>query len=191
MPGADLPLAESGAYADRDWTAAQKTYAEKVARFDRDVGALTEALEKLGLSQRTAVVLTSDEAAKQDAAETDVFHSQGGLKIAGEDLYEGRLRVPLIVKWPAEVSPATESDFPVATFDFTATFADMAGAVLPAGSSNGVSFVPALLGEAQRRRGMLYWEARDGGFGQAVRIGDWKAVRPAARWRARTSNCTT
>ncbi len=182
LPGAELPLAESGVYADRNWTAAQKTYAEKVARFDRDVGTLTESLEKLGLSQRTAVVLTSDRAVWHGVAEKkDVFHSHGGLKVAGEDLYEGRLRVPLIVKWPAEVSPATESAFPVAAFDFTATFADLAGAVLPAGSSNGVSFVPALLGEAQRRRGMMYWEARDGGFGQAVRIGDWKAVRPRGK----------
>jgi len=181
LPGADLPLAESGVYADRDWTAAQKTYAEKVARFDRDVGALTEALEKLGLSQRTAVVLTSDRAAQHDTSEADVFHSHGGLKIVGEELYESQLRVPLIVKWPAEVSPATESAFPVAAFDFTATFADMAGAVLPAGSSNGVSLVPALLGGVQRRRGMMYWESRDGGFGQAVRIGDWKAVRPRGK----------
>jgi arylsulfatase A-like enzyme len=154
-----------------------------VARFDRDVGALTEALEKLELSQRTAVVVTSDSAARHDATEADVFQSNGGLKTAGDELYEGRLRVPLIVKWPAEASPGKETGFPTAHWDFTATFADMAGAVLPAGSSNGVSFVPALLGEAPRRRGMLYWEDRDGGFGQAVRIGDWKVVRPHGKMR--------
>jgi len=183
LPGADLPLAESGTYADRDWPASQKRYAEKVARFDRDVGALVGALEQQGLSQRTVVVVTSDSAARRDETEADVFQSNGGLKTTGEELYEGRLRVPLIVKWPTEVSPGKETPFPTAPWDLTATFADMAGAVLPTGSSSGFSFVPALLGEAPRRRGMLHWEVRDGGFGQAVRIGDWKVVRPRGKMK--------
>jgi arylsulfatase A-like enzyme len=110
-----------------------------------------------------------------------VVQSGGGLRIVSDELYEGRLRVPLIVKWPAEVSPATETSFPAATWDFMATFADIAGAVLPAGSGEGVSFAPAMLGETTRRRGMMYWEIREGGFGQAVRIGDWKAVRPRGK----------
>ena len=181
LPGADLPLAESGAYADRDWPASKKAHAEKVARFDRDVGALVDALEKLELSSRTAVVVASDGAARQDSTETDVVQSGGGLRIVSDELYEGRLRVPLIVKWPAEASPATETSFPAATWDFMATFADIAGAVLPAGSGEGVSFAPAMLGETTRRRGMMYWEIREGGFGQAVRIGDWKAVRPRGK----------
>ena len=99
----------------------------------------------------------------------------------GGELYEGRLRVPLIVKWPAEVTPGSETDFAAASWDLMATFTDMAGAVLPAGSTNGVSLVPALLGEAKPRRGMLYWETREGGFGQGVRIGTWKAVRPRGK----------
>jgi len=181
LPGADLPLAQSGAYAHRNWPASKKAHAEKVARFDRDVGALVDALEKLELSSRTAVVVASDGAARQDSTETDVFQSGGGLRIVSDELYEGRLRVPLIVKWPGQVSPATETSFPTATWDFMATFADMAGAVLPAGSGEGVSFVPAMLGETTRRRGMMYWEIREGGFGQAVRIGDWKAVRPRGK----------
>ncbi len=181
LPGSDVALAESDAYADRDWTAAQKAYAGRIARLDREVGTLIEKLEKLGLSKRTAVVLTSDCAARHDGAEPDIFDSNGGLRTAGGEMYEGRLRVPLIIKWPAEVSPGSETDFAATTWDMLATFTDMAGAVLPAGSTNGVSFVPALLGETRSRRGMLYWETRDGGFGQGVRIGDWKAVRPCGK----------
>lgn len=181
LPGADLPLTESGAFADRDWPAPKKTYAEKVTRFDRDVGTLAAALEKLGLSKRTVVVLTSDAAAKRNPAEKDVFQSSGDLRAVSGELYEGWMRVPLIVKWPAEVSPGTETSFPTATWDFMATFADMAGAVLPAGASEGVSFVPGMLDKTARRRAMMYWEIHDGGFGQAVRIGDWKAVRPRGK----------
>jgi arylsulfatase A-like enzyme len=181
LPGSDLALAESGAYADRDWTGAQKAHAERIACLDRDVGTLVEKLEKLELSKRTAVILTSDCAARHDGAEPDIFDRHGGLRTAGSEMYEGRLRVPLIVKWPSEVSPGSETDFAATSWDMMATFTDMAGAVLPAGSTNGVSFVPALLGESKTRRGMLYWETRKGGFGQGVRIGDWKAVRPCGK----------
>lgn len=181
LPGAELTLADEKTYADRDWTAAQKAYAERIACLDRNVGTLVAKLEELGLSQRTAVLLTSDCAARHEGAELDLFDSVGGLRTSGGEMYEGRLRVPLIVKWPAEVSPGLESAFAVTTYDMLPTLTDMAGAVLPAGSTNGVSFVPALLGESRNRRGMLYWDTHEGGFGQGVRIGDWKAVRPCGK----------
>ena len=142
---------------------------------------MVEKLEKLALSKRTAVVLTSDSAARHDGTEPDIFDRNGGLRTAGSEMYEGRLRVPLIVKWPAEVSPGSQTDFATTSWDMMATFTDMAGTVLPAGSTNGVSFVPALLGESKSRHGMLYWETRKGGLGQGVRIGDWKAVRPCGK----------
>jgi arylsulfatase A-like enzyme len=181
LPGSDLPLAGSGAYAHQGWTAAQEAYAERIARLDGEVGKLVEQLEKLGLTQRTAVFLTSDGAAQHEGTELDVFDSYGGLRTAGGDMYEGRLRVPLVVKWPAEVRSGLETDFAVSPWDMMATFSDMGGAVLPAGSTSGVTYVPALLGDPTQRRSMMYWETRDGGFGQGVRIGDWKAVRPCGK----------
>jgi arylsulfatase A-like enzyme len=181
LPGVPLPLAGSGVYADRGWTAAQAAHAERIARLDGDVGKLVGHLEKLGLSQRTAVFVTSDCAVQSEGTELAVFDGVGGLKTAGSDMYEGRLRVPLVVRWPAEVRAGLESDFAVTPWDMMATFSDMAGAVLPAGATSGVTFVPALLGETKQRRSMLYWETRNGGFGQGVRIGDWKAVRPCGQ----------
>jgi arylsulfatase A-like enzyme len=181
LPGSELLLAESGAYADRDWTVTQKAYAERVGRLDRDVGTLIENLEKRGLTQRTAVLLTSDSAARHPSAELDVFDSHGGLRTEGDELYEGRLCVPLIVKWPAEVKPGLETDTAAAAWDLMATITDMAGAVLPADTTDGISLVPVLLGETRPRRGMLYWETRAGGVGQGVRIGEWKAVRPRGK----------
>jgi len=181
LPGAELTPADSKTYADRDWTAEQKAYAERIACLDRDVGVLLAKLEELGLTQRTAVVLTSDCAARHAGAELEIFDSCAGLRTSDGEMYEGRLRVPFLVKWPAEVTPGSESGFAVTAYDLMTTFADMAGAVLPAGSSNGVSIVPALLGEAGNRRGMMYWDTREGGFGQGVRIGDWKAVRPRGK----------
>lgn len=181
LPGTKLALAESKTYSDRDWTAAQEAYADRIACLDRDIGTLLAKVEELGLSQRTAVVLTSDCAARHKGDELDIFDSTAGLRTSGNEMYEGRLRVPLIVKWPAEVTAGSESPFAVTAYDMLATCTDMAGAVLPAGSTHGVSFVPALLGETKNRRGMLYWDTHQGGFGQGVRIGDWKAVRPCGK----------
>ena len=181
MPGSELPLAESGAYADRDWTATQKAYAERVGGLDRDVGTLVENLEKLesdathrrGLHQRLCC--------PPRRAELDIFNSNGGLKTVGGEMYEGRLRVPLIVKWPAEVTPGSETDFAATTWDMMATLTDMAVPFsLPARPTAFRSF-PRCSEKPKPRRGMLYWETREGGFGQGVRIGDWKAVRPCGK----------
>ena len=181
LPGSALPLPQSGAFEGRDWTASQKAYAERISRLDGDVGKIIEQLDQFGLSRRTAVLLTSDSATRHEAPELDIFASHGELRTSGDDMYEGRLRVPLIVKWPAEVESGFETAFAVAPWDMMVTFADMAGAVLPSGATTGVSFLPTLLGQAGQRRAMMYWETRDTGFGQGVRIGDWKAVRPCGR----------
>jgi arylsulfatase A-like enzyme len=181
LPGVELPLAESGAYANSGWTAAQVAHAERISRLDSDVGRLVERLKELGLAQRTAVFLTSDSAPQPAGTELEMFDSLKGLRTSGGDMYEGRLRVPLVVHWPAEASPGLASEFAVTPWDLLPTFTDLAGATLPAGASDGVSFVPALLGDPSKRRSMLYWETRDKGFGQGVRIGDWKAVRPCGK----------
>ena len=177
-PGASAETRIAEAYAEQDWPESAKEYASRVSQLDADVGAILKQLEESGLAQETAVMLTSDNA-RTGATPEDVafFNSAAGLRIAGDDLYEGRLRVPLIVRWPDQVEPGTETDYPGAVWDMSATFVDMTGLKLPARASNGESLLPAMRGEDLGTRGMMYWEVRDGGFGQAVRIGDWKAVR--------------
>lgn len=181
LPGTELPLAAAGAEAQSGWTAAQRAYAARMARLDSDVGRLVGRLDELGLAERTAVLLTSDSAPLHAGTQLELFDSRKGLRTAGGDMYEGRLRVPLVVRWPAEVRPGLESQFAVTPWDLLPTFADLAGAALPAGASDGVTFLPALLGDPTKRRSMLYWETRENGFGQGVRIGDWKAVRPCGK----------
>jgi arylsulfatase A-like enzyme len=182
LPGLDVPLAASEPDARQDWPDAAKGYAARVSRLDRDVGTLVGRLQELGLAERTAVLLTSDRARTRVTAETgDFFHSAADLRVVQGELYEGRIRVPLVVKWPGHVAANTETDFPSAIWDFLRTFAEMAGGTLPDNASDGVSLVASMSGQPTRERGMLYWEVREGGFGQAVRIGDWKAVRPRGK----------
>ncbi len=78
----------------------------------------------------------------------------------------------------AGAASGTVVDVPLAVWDIPSTFAELAGVGVPS-ARDGVSFAPALRGEAQSRHAHLYWQftGRSGGFDEAVRFGGWKAVR--------------
>jgi arylsulfatase A-like enzyme len=94
------------------------------------------------------------------------------------DLYEGGVRVPMIVRWPGKVPAGATSDQIWAFWDFLPTAAETAGTAPPKGI-DGVSVLPALLGKPNIEHSPLYWEFYERGFEQAARIGDWKVVRHA------------
>jgi arylsulfatase A-like enzyme len=87
----------------------------------------------------------------------------------------------MIACWPGRIKAGAVSDQVWAFWDFLPTVADLAGAKPPE-KLDGISIAPALLGEkqagrAQQNHDFLYWEFHEGGFSQAVRMGDWKLVR--------------
>ncbi len=177
--GMEVP--DYGIYASQDWPAQQKGHAAMVTRLDRDVGELLAKLTSLGLAQNTLVVFTSDNGPHREGGNNPDFNdSNGPLRGIKRDLYEGGIRVPLIARWPGRIAAGTVSRQPVTFWDYLPTFAELAGATAPAGL-DGISFVPTLLGTgSQRTHGFLYWEFHEGqATSQAVRTGDWKAVRPA------------
>jgi arylsulfatase A len=105
------------------------------------------------------------------------FHSNGPLRGIKRDLYEGGIRVPFIVWWPEHIKAGSVSDFPCAFWDFLPTAAELARVPAPK-DIDGISILPTLLGQEQtKRHEFLYWEFHENGFTQAVRMGDWKAVR--------------
>jgi arylsulfatase A-like enzyme len=96
------------------------------------------------------------------------------------DMYEGGIRVPMIVLWTGAIKPGQVSDFPWAFWDFLPTAADLANArskVPP--HVDGQSVLPMLLGREMKRHEFMYWEFHEKGSKQAVRLGNWKAIRPA------------
>lgn len=151
-------------------------YAALITRMDRDIGRLLDRLRELGLAENTLVVFTSDNGAHDTAGVADFFRSNGGLRGYKNELYEGGIRTPMIARWPAVTAPGTVVSAPVAGWDLMATFVDAAGARAPAGT-DGMSIVPALAGGALPARDSLYWETPVGGFWQAVRFGQFKAIR--------------
>jgi arylsulfatase A-like enzyme len=167
-------------YSDADWPQPEKNKAAMITRLDADVGALMEYLKKLKVHTNTVVFFTSDNGPhKEGGVDPKFFNSSGPLRGIKRDLYEGGIRVPMIVWWPGRIKAGSVSDQVWAFWDFLPTAAEIAGA-RPPGNIDGISMLPTLLGQKQtNQHEFLYWEFHEKGSKQAVRMGDWKAVRLA------------
>lgn len=175
--GMEVP--DHGEYAREAWPAPQKGLAAMITRLDQHVGRLLAKLEALDLARETIVLFTSDNGPHREGGNDPHFFRSGGpLRGMKRDLYEGGIRVPLIVRWPGRTIPGTTTDHISYFGDVLATTADVAKAPLPP-DHDGISFLPAILGnrEAQKAHDFLYWEFYEGATSQAVRMRNWKAVR--------------
>ncbi len=151
-------------------------YAGMVSRLDRDIGSLLNTLKEQGLSENTLVVFTSDHGHEFDRG---FFNSNGPLRGRKRDLYEGGIRAPFIAWWPETIEENKTSDHIFASWDLMATVCELAQ-VKKCQPSDGISYVPSLLGQSQKqaKHEYLYWEFNEKqGPIQAVREGDWKLVR--------------
>ena len=177
--GMEVP--DYGQYARQDWPDAQKGHAAMITRLDRDFGRIIETLQRLGIDENTLVLFTSDNGPHQEGgAHHEFFNSNGELRGRKRDLYEGGIRVPLIARWPGKIQPGTVTDHVCAFWDFLPTFVELADKKPPR-RTDGISIVPTLLGrpEQQKQHDFLYWEFHEGGFKQAVRWRQYKALRAA------------
>jgi arylsulfatase A-like enzyme len=164
-------------YTDEDWPQQQKNHAAMITRMDADIGKIMELLKELGIEENTVVFFSSDNGPhREGGAGPEFFKSAGPLRGIKRDLYEGGIRVPMIVRWPGTITPGAVSDQVWAFWDFPPTAAELAGVDAPA-NIDGISMLPALLGRDQKDHEFLYWEFHERGFTQAVRLGNWKGVR--------------
>jgi arylsulfatase A-like enzyme len=176
--GNGMEVPTDAPYTDRPWPQVEKNYAAMVTRLDADVGRLLQRLKDLGLDENTVVFFSSDNGPhKEGGADPQFFHSSGPLRGFKRDLTEGGIRVPMLARWPGKIKAGAVSDQVWAFWDFLPTAADLAGARVPDGL-DGISVAPTLLGRGeQKQHESLYWEFHERGFQQAVRLGDWKALR--------------
>lgn len=153
-------------------------FAAMVSRIDHQVGQILNLIDELGIAENTIVIFTSDNGPHQEAgADPDFFNSNGGLRGYKRDLYEGGIRVPMIVKWPDKIKTAAKTDHISAFWDILPTLADAAGTKAPE-NIDGLSFLPVLTGQdLQQQHNAMYWEFHELGGRQAVRKGDWKLVK--------------
>ena len=175
--GAEVP--DFGAYANREWPDPDKGQAAMIARMDRDIGRILDCLKDSGIDQNTLVLFTSDNGPHDEAGhDLERFRPSGPLRGTKRALYEGGIRVPTIAWWPGTVKAGSTADHVAYFGDWMATAAELAGAELPK-NVDSISFAPTLLGDPQRQKQhkYLYWEFYEQGSRQAVRFGDWKAMR--------------
>ena len=153
------------------------TFAAMVDRLDMYVGQIIDKVNELGIADNTIIMFTSDNGPHEEGgADPEFFNSSGGLRGVKRDLYEGGIRVPLIVMWPKKVQAGSVNDHISAFWDVMPTFADLAHADM-SNQTNGISFLPTLLGDnGQKQHDYLYWEFHEMGGRKAVRKGKWKAV---------------
>ncbi len=185
--GEKFEVPDLGIYADENWDGESKAYAAKITRLDRDVGRLLDQLEDLGIAENTLVIFTSDNGPMPErVVPTKRFDSNGPLRGAKRDLFEGGIRVPMIAWWPGTVEAGSTSEHISAFWDFMPTALEVAGAK-PSELTDGISFLSELKGRRQMVHESLYWEfplqwAGNGyGFQVAVRMGDWKGIRTNLR----------
>ncbi|MDP1588403.1 MAG: arylsulfatase [Prosthecobacter sp.] len=181
LPHGKFEIDDQGLYKDKPWTEMQKNYAAMVTRLDSDVGRLLDTLKECGIDDNTLVMASGDNGSSFDPkSEVGSLFEQAanGLRGYKRGLYEGALRQAALARWPGKVPVGRVSNEPWAFWDFLPTAAELAGAPIPAEcKTDGLSLVSFLKGGPAPKRDHFYWELHEGTSLQAVRFGDWKAVR--------------
>jgi len=168
-------------------------YAAMVETMDAGVGRVLAALDEMKIADNTLVIFTSDNGGLGGYTSADRQLPNGitdnaPLKGGKGMLYEGGIRVPMIVRWPGHTRPGSSCSTPVITVDFYPTLAEIAAASLPAGQPrDGVSITGLFQGKDLPER-PLFWHfpgylqayGRRGAWrttpAAAVRLGDWKLI---------------
>jgi arylsulfatase A-like enzyme len=176
--GNEVPSDEP--YSEEKWPQVEKNKAALITRMDADVCKLLARIDELGLAKDTVVIFTSDNGPHQEGGNKVAFFSSSGPHRGFKrSLTDGGIRVPAIVRWTGTTKPGTTADHVRAFWDFLPTACDLAGVEAPR-NLDGISIAPTLAGKGdQKRHEFLYWEFHEGGTAQAVRHGDWKAIRTA------------
>ncbi len=173
--GMDVP--DYGIYKDKNWPNAQKGLAAMISYLDKDVARLRAQLEKLGIDKNTIIIFSSDNGPHDEGKnDHDFFNSSGGLRGKKRDLYEGGVRIPMIACWPGTIKPGKVTSHISAFWDVMPTLAAIGGAKAPK-TTDGISFLPTLMGKKQKKHKNFYWEFNENNGQQAVLKGDWKLVK--------------
>ncbi len=167
-PGRPLPSVTKANMYDGD----RRTYAAMVEKVDEGVGLILAELEKHGLADNTLVVLSSDNGGERYSDNSPLFHHKS-------TLWEGGIRVPCLMRWPARLPQGKVTSQVGITMDLSATFAALAGATPAADRPfDGIDLLPMLTGEKPELARTLCWRIdRTGRQQKAVRHGWWKYIQ--------------
>lgn len=149
------------------------TYFAMIEKLDENVGKVMDELKRTGILENTLVIFHSDNGGLW--GNTPLRDSKGSL-------YEGGIRVPLIVSWKDKIKAGQINDTPVTSVDFFPTLMDFVGVQLSSNNDlEGESLMPLLIDNTKLEDRPLYWHFphyRKKGLtmGAAIREGDWKLI---------------
>ncbi len=162
-------------------------YAAMIESMDDSIGRLTRKLEQLGLSDDTVFIFTADNGGLSVKEGPDTPPTDNAPLRAGKGyLYEGGIRVPLVVTWPKRIKAGSVNHTPVYSADLFATALEIAGLKNTTGV-DGLSMLPLMTGRGSFKRDALYWHyphysnqsVNNGNLdqpGAAIRQGDYKLI---------------
>ncbi len=151
-----------------------------IQELDWCVGEVLDALEREGIAEDTLVMFTSDNGPtiiELWAAELKAHDMTGGLRDEKGTVYEGGVRIPMVVRWPGVVSRGSESDALLDLVDIPATLADVVGSEIPEAFEDSFSFAHVLQGKPPQepaRPFVIHNCPHTGDF--AIQQGPWKLV---------------
>ncbi len=160
-------------------------YAAMVSYLDDQVGQLINQLKELGIYDNTVIIFSSDNGPTYNGGTDSPWFGSGGPFNSeygrGKGfLHEGGIRVPMIASWPGYIKAGSTSGHVSAFWDVLPTLCDIAGVEKPS-DTDGISFLPELLGKKQKPHEYLYWEYPEYGGQLAVRMGDYKVIAKNVR----------
>lgn len=169
------PAFRRGGYCSQEHPRA--AFAAMITRLDLYVGELVAKLREKGLLDNTILLFASDNGPHMEGgADPDFFDSNGPYRGYKRDLYEGGIRVPMIVSWPGHVAEGSTSDTAVAFWDLPATFAEAIGSDIQL-PEEGISLMPTLEGRGEQpRHETFYFGFMELDGREALYRGDWKLL---------------
>lgn len=157
-------------------------FAAMMEVLDTEVGKIVATVKELGIDENTIIVFTSDNGSHLEGGhDPEFWNSNGPFRGHKRDLYEGGIRTPFIVRWPNKIKSAKSSDHISAFWDILPTMAEIIGQPIPE-HVNGISMLPSLVTtkQVQKNHEFLFFEYSKNNqdiIVQALRMGEWKAVR--------------
>ena len=168
-----------GIYEAKNWKKQNKGQAAMIGYLDMMVGRVMKQLQQHGLTDNSIIFFTSDNGPHDEAGhDVSFFDANGPVTGIKRAVYDGGIRVPMIVQWPGHIKAGSTTNLVCGAVDFLDTAADIASVDVKV-KTDGISFLPTLLGKnnQQSKHEYLYWEFYEQGSKQALRSGPWKAVR--------------
>ena len=163
------------------------TYAAMVKKLDNSVARIVSTLKKNGVYDNTIIIFTSDNGVHSEGGyEVAYFDSNSDFRGSKRDLYDGGIRTPMLIQWPAKIKKGTVSNHLSAFWDLLPTIENIVD-IDKQSDYDGISILPTLLGKkSQKKHDALYFEFHEGGTKQAIIKNTWKLIRFQAKNKNKT-----